>query len=178
MGQAIGRDRVIMPTIGGDHPVASLLPATEVLFAHEPADPLASMPLARSSQASLDARGTINAAALLMETVDFPLELLVLPLALPGLSLALAPVVIPAGRNLKGIAQLPDGMLGFQCVDPPVALFGLSERVAKVFLKCPAVGPTLRSHAAAPSVRFPGPPVELVWLARIACAIDTTGSRR
>ena len=83
----------------------------------------------------LDSRGAIGLPAFFVNVHNARFELLVLLLALAGLLLAPPPVVVAAGRNLKGLAQMLDGMFGFQGVDPLVALFGGSEMIPKVFFK-------------------------------------------
>ena len=124
-----------MLAIGGLHAVALFLATAQALLSHEPPDAVAPVTLALLAQFHLHPRSTVGFPALLVNARDLRFESLVLLVALAGLLLAPAPFIVPAGGDLKGFAQLADGMLRFQGVDPLVALFGGSERMPKVFFK-------------------------------------------
>ena len=93
------------------------------------------MTLATRTQLHLDSRSAVGFAAVVMDGCDLLFKLLVLLAALAGLALAPIPIVITAERDLKALAQKPNGMLGFHRADPLVALLGGSERMPKVFFK-------------------------------------------
>src|ERR1051325_8435755 len=93
------------------------------------------MPLAQGAQAGLDARSAIGLAALLVDAQDLLFKLLVFLPSPSRMYLALAPIVVTAGRDGKGPTEQRDGMVDFQGVDPLVALLGGSERMPKVFFK-------------------------------------------
>src|SRR6266404_4226856 len=107
----IGRDGLIMIALGGPGPETALLAPADLLFAHEPADPISSMPLAALTQGHLDARRSISPAAVLVDLGDLLFELLILAPALAELVLSLSPVVKTAGGDLKSLARRLDRML-------------------------------------------------------------------
>src|SRR6266699_1594794 len=133
--QAIGRDRLIMVAIGGEHPVTPFWAATDLFFAHETTQTVSAMALAVGAQRNLDARSAIGLAALLVNAPDLLLQALILPGPLAGVLLPPAPVVVAAGPDLKSLAQSGDGMLSFQRIDPLESFFGGSEMMPKVFFK-------------------------------------------
>ena len=106
-------------------------------------------------QGHLHARAAVGLAALLMDLDNEQSQARIFPGARAGLGLALEPVVVAAGRNFQGFAERTNGMLGFHRVNPLKPLDGGSERMPKVFLKCPAVGANSRSRAADRHFRLP-----------------------
>jgi len=134
-GQAIGSNRLVMFAVGGYHPITTLLPATDGRLAHQTAQAVATMPLAQSAQADLNAWAAVGLATVLMNAHDLSLQLLVLLGAQAGLTLPPTPVVVTTGRDGKGCTERADGVLVFQDVDPLEALFGGSEMIPKVFFK-------------------------------------------
>ena len=82
-----------------------------------------------------DARRAIGLTAVVMNFEHLLFKLLVLLSPSARRRLPLAPVVITAGRNLKGLAHGTDAMVLAHSLDPLVALGGGSEMMPKVFFR-------------------------------------------
>ena len=87
------------------------------------------------AQLHLNAGAAVSLPTVLMEADDVRQELRILPGAGARLGLAVAPVIIATGRDLQGLAQRANGMLGFHRVNPLIPLVGASERMPKVFFR-------------------------------------------
>ena len=133
--QSIGRDGLLVATVGRAHAVTALLPPTNLFLAHEPADAIAPMTATQRAQAGLDARSAVGLSTVLVELTDLNFELSIFQEAPSRSAWSSHPVVIATGGDFKGLAKQPDGMLAFQGLDPLEALLGGSERIPKVFFK-------------------------------------------
>src|ERR1035438_4078028 len=93
------------------------------------------MSVTGSAQEHLNAGAAVCLPTILMEADDVHQELRILPGAGARLGLAVVPVIIAAGRDLQGLAQRANGMVGFHRVNALIPLVGVSERIPKVFFR-------------------------------------------
>src|SRR5215471_3244091 len=161
LGQAIGRNRLVVMAVGGQDAVASFVPTHQALLAHQPGDAVAPVPPPLGAQMHLNARRTVGLATVPVNALNLLLELEVLLAAGAGVGLAAPPVVIAAGRGLECLAERADGVLVFHGFDPLVSLLGASKTIPKVFFKmsrcCLRVAFSRRSAASSAST-WPGEP--------------------
>ena len=149
MCQSVGGDGVIVAAVGGLNLELFLGASTQGLLAHEPGNTVAALFFTAAQEALPDARTAMGVAALSVDFFDVDGPLCLFQGTVTWVLVALKPVIATTGRNLQGLAQGTNSILNIHNLDSLITLLWGSERMPKVFLKCPVAGVTFDFPAPA-----------------------------
>src|ERR1019366_8473795 len=132
-GHPVGRDRQVVPTVGGNHAVASLLTAPQARGAHETGDAMAAHSFAEIEQIQGNPGAAVGAPRLGVDGGDLgPQGLIALR---TRRRIALQPRVVAASRHREDLTQPLHGVLVAHRFDPGIPLGDGSESMPAAFFK-------------------------------------------
>lgn len=132
LGEAVGRDGLIMVAIGSTDAKSASAPCGQALLTHESFDRFVVTAMATIFEQVGESRTAVSAFKLLKSAFNEKLELKLVLLARSGL--ALEPGVVSAARKAQSAAQISDGIKWLEFFHSLAALGGW-ERMLRVFFK-------------------------------------------